>query len=272
VTLANKGRRKRCMVALSLCLPLAAFGQPPKMTSAVRHEAIEPGAKAVINRYVQACGGAAAMAKIVSQHCLFRVEMLEGRIVGKLEAFIKDPGKILMRTYFPGVGESQQGFDGKVAWSIEPKAGPKLLQGKMLEELRERALGHELYSKFQFKTMQLLGRAQFAGTECTKLRLVKHSGAETTEYFAISSGLLVGYSEVVTSSLGAVRTTVQASDYKSFDGVLMPTKCLLMTSLFDQLITLEKVESNKVDDSIFELPKPIQALASPGSLAISIQQ
>ena len=183
-------------------------------------------------------------------------------IVGDMEVFAKRPDKTLMKVNIPGIGEVVQGYDGKIGWSVNPVTGPMLLEGKMLEEFREQAsFDVDLHDESEFKSMETVEKTVFDGKPCYKLKLVRVSGKEVTEYFEVETGLLAGSTQTQETALGPVVVTGSVSDYKKFGDTLFATKLTQKLGPLTQLMTLESMEFNTVPDSVFELPETIKTLA-----------
>lgn len=221
-----------------------------------------PPAREIIARFVKELGGKSAVDKLESQHAKGRIEMQGQGVTGDLEVFAKRPDKLVMKITLPGIGELLEGFDGQVGWSMNPMTGPMILDGKMLEQIREQArFDSMLHEASQFKSMATTGRVTFEGRECYEVKLVRASGQEVTEDFDVQTGLLLGTTEVQESPLGPVKTTGVMSDYKKFGDVLFATKLTQKVGPLAQVMTFSTIEFNHVDDSAFALPEQIKTLA-----------
>jgi hypothetical protein len=220
-----------------------------------------PQAKDVLARFVKAIGGESGFAKIESQHLTGKCDMGAQGIVGDLDVFAKRPDKLVIKIKLPGVGELLQGFDGKVGWSMDPITGPMVLEGKTLEQIREQArFDSVLHNSAEFTSMETVAKTQFEGKDCYQLKLVRKSGQETTEYYAVDTGLLMGSSEVEQTPLGAISVTALVSDYRKFGDTLFATRLTQKMGPLAQVMSFEKMDFNCVDDSAFDLPAQIKAL------------
>ena len=246
-----------------LTVPIAALGQakdpaePPKKAATVKL----PSAREIIDKHVKAIGGREAILKHTSTQAKGKFEIPSMGVKGNLEVNAAKPNKLWVRVELPGLGEILNGFDGKVGWSSDPATGPMVLEGKQLEEVRARA---NYYSTFHdekdFKSMETVELTRFEGIECYKLKLVRQSGQEVTEFFDAKTGLQAGQTTTQESSFGAVPVTSVVTDYKPFDGVLIGTRITQKLANIEQVMITETVEHNKVVDSAFELPPKIKAL------------
>ena len=229
--------------------------------AAVPPAATLPAAKDVVNRFVREIGGAAAFQRIDSQRMTGRFEMTGQGITGQIEVLAKRPDKMVMKMTLPGMGDMVQGYDGKIGWSLNPVTGPMLLEGKMLDQVREQArFDAVLHPPGEFSAMETVGKAQFEGKDAYQLKLVRKSGQEVTEYYDIQSGLLLGSSELQETPLGSIPVAAVVGEYKKFGDVLFATKLVQKMGPLAQVMTFEKMDLNSVDDSTFELPAQIKAL------------
>jgi hypothetical protein len=243
-------------IALTLCWPLLA------MAAELKQESKLPPAREIIAKHIEAIGGKEAFKKIDSQRMEGKFEMPAQGLSGKLTAYGKRPDKLFIKITLPGVGDMLQGYDGEVAWAMNLATGPMLLEGTMLEQVKEQAqFDSMLHEEQDFKEMETVEVTEFGGKQCYKLRLVRQSGREVIEYYDRKSGLLVGTTEAQETPLGLVTVTSVAEEYKRFGALLFATKLTQKLGPITQVITISEIEFNKVDDSVFELPEEIKALA-----------
>jgi hypothetical protein len=255
------GRLWAAFVLSVFCWPLLAATEPAKPAPSASTNASLPLAKDVLTNFVKQIGGEAAFSKINSQHLKGKCEMGAQGISGNLEVFAKRPDKLIIKISLPAVGDLLQGFDGKVGWSMNPITGPMVLDGKMLDQVREQArFDAVLHDASEFKSMETVGKAQFEGRDCLELKLVRKSGQEETEYYDVQTGLLVGSAEVQETPLGAISVTAVISEYKKFGDILFATKLTQKMGPLAQVMSFESMEFNQVDDAVFDLPDPIKTL------------
>jgi hypothetical protein len=245
-----------------LCATWAALAAEPGKPGPESTAALPlPEAKDILARFAKEIGGEKAFAKIESQHLTGKCDMGAQGITGDLEVFAKRPDKLVIKITLPAVGDLLQGFDGKTGWSLNPITGPMVLEGKMLDQIREQArFDAVLHDPAEFKSMQTLGKTQFEGKDCYKVKLVRKSGQESIEYYDLETGLLSGSSEVQETPLGAISVTAVISDYKKFGEILFATRLTQKMGPLAQVMSFEKMDLNSVADSAFDLPQQIKAL------------
>jgi hypothetical protein len=241
--------------------PAAAVQQPSPGPAAQAPAATLPSAEQVFQRYRQAIGGAQALRRHRSRRVVGRFELAGQAIGGPLEILAAAPDKVVLRMELGGLGRVERGFDGTIGWSLDPAVGPRLLQGRELEELRDSA---EFYSELkepsQFASAAVVERTTFEGKDCYVVRVARRSGIEVTEYYEASSGLLAGSRMNSTSAMGSVPTTTVVDAYAKFDGIMMPTKVRQRALGVESVLTMTSVEHDQVPADAFAPPAAIAAL------------
>src|SRR2546429_190747 len=72
----------------------------------------------VLNKYVDALGGAAALRAVTSRVMKGTITVPAGA-KGSIAIFAKAPNKLLTVTSITGLGESREGYDGTTAWALD---------------------------------------------------------------------------------------------------------------------------------------------------------
>jgi zinc protease len=222
-----------------------------------------PPAREIIDRHVKAIGGKEAVLARTSAHMTATVSMPSAGVSGTLEVYAAKPDKILTRTTLPGIGEIQEGYDGKVAWSISPLTGASVLDGKQYEQRKfDSDFYSELRSNERYKSIMTVEKTTFDGRPCYKVRFVKPSGDEEFEFYEVESGLKAGGTSVSETPIGAVSSTMTVTEYKKFGNLLVPTtvRVEIMGGMQQIVQTVQAIEFNSVNPSVFELPASIKAI------------
>ncbi len=232
------------------------------------HAAQLPAAKEIVARYVKAIGGRDAVLKYSAVRMKGNVEMAAQGIKGDFEMWTAKPDLMGVKINLPGIGEIRTGYNGKIGWSQDPVQGPMLLSGKMLDQLRDQAqFDAILHDEKDYKSMEVLEKTTFENKPVYKVKFVRRSGQETTEYFDVDSGLQLGADSVQESAMGALPTTTVLSGYRKFGNLLMPSKMTQKIGPLEQVITISSVEYDKVPATDFALPEAIKALAEKAPAA-----
>ncbi len=253
------------LLAFTTALPHRAASQSapaaPPQPAAAKDPGL-PSAAEVLERYRTAIGGEEAFRKHTSRTVKGTFEIPAQGIKGELTMYAAAPNLSRVIVTLPGLGELQRGFDGKIGWSIDPAIGPRLLEGRELDEFRHSAEFYdELHEPGQFKSMTVVGKTTFEGQEVYELRLVRQSGFEYTEYFNVESGLMAGARVNASSPMGQTPMTSIIDEYKRFDGLLLATLTRQRMMGLEQVMTVSSVVFDAVDAKKFEQPPAIAALA-----------
>jgi hypothetical protein len=182
-------------------------------------------------------------------------------MTGTLDIYGTKPNKTLVKINIGGIGEVMEGFDGKIAWSMSPMTGPRLTEGKELEEkIFDADFYSDLHDEGRYVSMTTVDKALFDGRPCYKVSLIRKSGAEDFDFYDVETGLKAGAIGTRESQMGPMNVTQVHSDYKKFGGLLVPTSMKQSAMGVQQILTLTAIEFDSVDPKVFELPAPIKAL------------
>ena len=246
-------------LAVLACQPRAADTPAPVETPAASSSAL-PAARQILDRHVAEVGGREAMQRIQSVKTTSSLAF--SGLTGEMTAYAARPNKLLVRTTLAGVGEIRAGFDGQIAWSIDPVQGPRLLTGRELDEMKERArFDQMLKDPATYTSIQTVQRTEFEGRPVFEVKIVRPSGREETEYYDAETGLQVGQVSTQSSPMGSMQVTTVMSDYKRFGALLLATSAIQRLGPQEITITINSVEYDTVPDSVFALPPEIKALS-----------
>jgi hypothetical protein len=220
-----------------------------------------PGAREIVDRAIAALGGEDAVRRHSSRRALGRFEMPGQGLEGTLEMLTAAPDRLVVTISLPGLGELVTGFDGEVAWSINPLTGPMLLEGRQLEQMR---LDADFFAVLQapsrHRTIEVVERTDFGGRSCYKLRITRHGGEQDYEFYDAETGLPAGSILSRDSPMGPLTATTVLEDYRSFDGVLMASRAIQRSLGVEQRLIITSVEHDTLDTTAFAPPAAIKAL------------
>jgi len=221
-----------------------------------------PSAESLAARFIRAIGGREAVLGHTSTRVVGTVAVPSSGVTGSFEAFAAKPDKTFLKMTLGGIGESLEGFDGRVAWMTSALTGPMLVQGKEYEQKKFDADYYaELRTVERYKSMKTLEKTTWEGRSSYKVSLIRHDGSEEIEYFDVETGFKTG--KVVTREMmmmGAVPMTTVAGDYRKFGDVLHAATMKQIAMGAQIIMTITSVEYDKVDPAVFELPTAIKAL------------
>ena len=242
--------------------PATTGGKPSAAVDAARPAADLPDGRAIVDKFVKAIGGRDAVLAHKSEHLVGTLTVSQSGMTGSFEMYgAADPNRTLQKLTISGVGDIMSGFDGVHGWSIDPMAGPRLQVG---DELDEAKVDSDFYAELRdpktYPSVKTVERADFEGHTCYKVRLTSVNGIVDFDYYDVASGLRVGSINTRDTMMGKVTATSVNGDYKKFGNLLQPTTLIQRVTGVEQKITLQSVEYDKVDPSVFDLPAPIKAL------------
>lgn len=220
-----------------------------------------PAGRAIVDRFVEAIGGADTLRQYRSERAVGRFEVPGPGITGQIEVLSAAPNLMRQRLVVPGLGTVESGYDGSVGWLDDPTIGPLVLDGRALEQMKVDADFYAaLHGEDLYRTIETVERTTFEGTDSYKLRLVTAAGDEQFEYFSVDTGLLVGGQSVRVLPMGEFPTTTVMTEYKTFGGLRLATRWVQRSMGVEQTITITDVEFDGVDPEAFVLPARIKAL------------
>ena len=218
-------------------------------------------AKEVVARHVAAIGGEAAFKAIKSIRARGTFSMAAQGVSGEFELLAARPNKMVLRVTVSGIGRIESGYDGKVAWSIDPVSGPTVMKGRQLSETADDAFfDAPLHGPDHVKELALVGPEEFDKRKAIKIKVVFNSGNEQAEFFDAETGLQIGSEGPRETPMGVVPTVGILRDYKKFQNLQMPTTLVQKILGIEQLMQISSYEFDVVTPEVFELPASIKAL------------
>ena len=252
---AGRGFRLPLVIAAIVAVSVAGV-------ATAKNAAGLPAAEKVIAKYIKAIGGKKAYLAYDSRTLTGTMSMPAAGISGGLELLAASPNRVLARIEIEGLGTIREGFDGEVGWSIDPMSGPQVKKGKQLAQAKDQALYEAgLFPASIYETREVVGQVEFNGKQAWRVRLVSANGNESFAFFDVDSGLQLGAESVQETPMGSIPVTSTFSDYKEFDGVLIPTRLEQdLGPAGKQILEFSSVTGGGVDPSVFALPAEIKAL------------
>jgi len=180
-----------------------------------------PSVKQILDRYVQAIGGAAALEKITTRTAKGSRIGADGVLVPE-EVYQKAPDKLLTITSYPKVVFSN-GVNGTVVWGHSSQEGPTPLAEQLVAQLKRDAVFYkELKTEELYSNLSVLGRVPVGDSEAYVIQATPVGDPVEKLFFDVKSGLLVRrYSESDTA-LGKLPLQLDYEDYREVDGIKQP--------------------------------------------------
>jgi len=231
--------------------------------TAAAQEAELPPAQEVLGRFVEAIGGEKALRRPKSLEMTGEFSMPANGISGELRLYMMAPDLLRVTIEIPGIGLTQEGYDGRTAWSMDPVMGPRVKGGSELAQTRFHSDFYAaLHTQDRYESIETVARTEFGDSTCFKLRLVTRYGEEFFEYYDVDTGLLTGMERTIESPMGRVKTSEIVGDYREFAGVKMATRVVRSIGPMEQVLRIDEVKVDTLKKTAFELPAEIQALVA----------
>ncbi len=210
----------------------------------------------VLDKYVEAVGGKAALEKITSRQVKGVFDIAAMGASGTFTSWAKAPNKAATTIDVPGFGVIQQGFDGTVAWENNPMIGMRDLSGtELATRKRESTFHQELKMKELYDKIEVKGKQKIGEKDAYVLEATPAEGKVEKLYFDVQSGLLVRMDAERESPQGSALVETSFDNYKEVDGVKVPFALKQVMPQFTIELKFDEVKHNvEIEDTKFAKP------------------
>jgi hypothetical protein len=221
-----------------------------------------PTGEAVLTRYVEAAGGAAAFEAVKNRVVRARMEITSAGVVIALTAYAAAPGTMYSLAESEATGRIESGVSDGVAWENSAQRGPVVKDGLERDDALKAALFDRLaHWKEHLKSAECTGTADVGGRRTYRVVATPKAGTPETLFFDAESGLLARTEATVTTAAGAVPVVADPSDYRRVDGIMLAFASRMTVMGQERVVTIEHVEHNvAMPADRFALPAEIKAL------------
>lgn len=213
-----------------------------------------PTADQLLDKYVQALGGASAVDKITSRVMKGTIDF-GGRSL-PIDIYAKDPEKRISVTHMPD-GESVTAFNGREGWLGMTGRPVREMHGS---ELDAAAIDADLHLATDLKRMltqlEVQGREKIGDHDARVIVGQRDGKTPIRLYFDEQTGLLVRLVRYGDTALGWLPTQIDYADYREANGVKVPYRWTLARPSGRFTIQVSKMQQNvPVDDANFVKPE-----------------
>lgn len=243
---------------------IAAPAEAPKGGGEAKEPA-GPSADQLIDKYVQAVGGAAAVDKITSRVAKGTIEF--GDKSFPIDLYSKDPEKRISFTHMPE-GDNVTGFNGQEGWLGMTGHPMREMHGPDIDGASIDADLHlATHLKGMFSKASVRGTEKIGDHDAYRVIGERADKPPLQLYFDAQSGLLVRLVRFGETPLGHLPTQIDYADYREADGVKVPFRWTLARPNGRFTIQLSELKQNiPVDDAKFVKPVP----APPQGLGVQV--
>lgn len=239
-----------------IAIPVIADEEPkPEKpeTGAKPEEA--PTADQLINKYVQALGGAEVLEKITSRVEKGTISIANGPQF-PIDLFAKAPNRRMSYMHTPR-GDSITAFDGTTAWLSSPGAPLNKLDPANSEAVKlDAEFNFALHIKQIFTQLHVGQPEKIRYREANVILALQRGQPPVRLYFDKETGLLVRLVRYVETALGRLPTQIDYADYRDFGGVKIPYRWTIARPPRGRFtIQVDQVQQNvPIDDEKFAVP------------------
>ena len=226
-------------------------GSPKKVDEA--KESGGPSGEQLIDKYVQAVGGAAAIDKVTSRVMKGQIDF--GGKFFPIDIYSKDPDMRISFTHMAD-GDSVTAFNGHEGWLGAPGRPLREMHGSDFDGASIDADLHlASHLKQMFTEMRVRGTEKVGDHDAYVVAGQREGKPPIILYFDEQSGLLVRLLRFGETALGRIPTQIDYADYRDAGGVKIPYRWTLARPSGRFTIQISEVKEDiPVDDAKFVKP------------------
>lgn len=240
-----------------------ARSHQPEQAQEEAKEPSGPSAQQLLEKYVQASGGAAAIDKVTSRVMNGTIDF-GGRSL-PIDIYNKDPEKRISFTHMTG-GDSVTAFNGQEGWLGMPGRPLRAMEGSDLDAAAIDADLHlPTHLEHMFSRMRVRGTEKIGDKDAYEVVGQREGKTPMRLYFDQQSGLLLRMVRYGDTALGWLPTEIDYADYREADGVKLPYRWTLARPNGRFTIQVTEMKQNiPVDDAKFVKPAaPQEGIKAP---------
>lgn len=207
----------------------------------------------VLNKYIDAIGGRAAVEKLTSLSLTGTISTRAGQ---SLAFTIDEKANKYRETQSTRPDATARGFDGKAGWSQAGARATDLIGFPLDEALRTSDLNTALHVKEKYPMLAAAGRPTPVNGKDTIVATGRDGVTTEQFYFDSATGLLVRRVISTRTPLGQLREQIDYADFRSVAGVKIPFE--IKRTNWDSVDTLKVTDAKPnvtLDDARFDKPK-----------------
>lgn len=219
----------------------------------------------IIEKYLTAVGGRAALGKLTSRSMIGTITLSTpgGDVSGPVEILNQAPNKsrtlITLDLSAFGAGQAiiDQRFDGTSGYVIDSLQGNRDITGDLLETMKNGAFPNPFLSYKELgATVELGGKEKIGERDAYLLIFKPKSGSTVRQYIDAASYLPI---KVVVKldipQIGELEQSTELLDYRDVDGFKVPFQVKSTSRVQTSTVNITKVEHNtKIDEALFSKP------------------
>jgi hypothetical protein len=227
--------------------------------------ALAQTADEIIEKYLTAIGGRAALGKLTSRTTSGTITLSTpgGDVSGPVEILSQAPNKsrTLIKLDLSSFGAGQMTFDqrfnGTSGYVLDTLQGNRDITGNQLENMKNGSFPTPfLHYKELGATVELGGKEKAGEREAYVLIFTPKSGSVVRQFIDAESYLPIkSVAKVNLPQVGDIEQTTEFSDYRDVEGIKVAFAVRATSTVQTSNVVITKVEHNtKIDESLFSKP------------------
>jgi hypothetical protein len=255
----HRGGTKPAVDVVTARIPLEAILNPRPADPQPKAIVPDVTVEAVIQKYIAALGGEAALGKIASRTVKGTLLTAEGGVVPFEDVFASAPTRWVSTRHFgPDTGDFLTGYDGTVAWNKDNRGTAVQKEPGRSKTMMAANFQTGLSIASLYEGLAVTG-SDVVGDETAVVLSGEAKFGHQRErlYFGTKSGLLLRRSFLTEGMYGLYTTDQYFERYRPVDGVMLPLLVSEFTPDFGTVRKVSIVEHNgTIDPAMFTMPKP----------------
>jgi len=230
------------------------------------HVASAQTADQVVEKSLAALGGRAALVKLKTRASTGTITLLTplGEVSGSIETFNAAPNKsrTLIKADLSSLGAGplvlDQRFDGKSGYIMDSLQGNREMSGGQLEALKNGSFPHPFLNYKEMGASVTVSGKEKVGERDAYLLLIEHPTGPVVRLLVDAESYLPVKTiiKVEVPQLGRdVEQSTEMLDYREVDGIKLPYRLKVSSSVQNFTVEIAKIEHNvPIDDALFSKP------------------
>ena len=249
---------KRLFFSLLLLSGCAGQKVDPNPSTETESAAL-PSAESILDKALEVTNAKAQYANLQYVSMTATMEVPQANIQGTMVSHFKAPNIFVIEQDIPGIGKGKMGYNGEIGWSNDNMMGPRLLEGKELQELiMDADMTSDLNYKEWYTSIEVVELTEFNEKSAYKIKTVTAFGKESTRYFDAETGYDLGEESVVESPMGPMTIRVVYGEWTDVGGITAPKVTKVQSGPVAMETEILSIDTNPtIDDAIFDPPAVI---------------
>ncbi len=175
-------------------------------------------------------------------------------ISSTMVARFERPDHFMVAFEFPGIGHFEDGYDGEVAWSVDPTQGPRIKDpDEALRTAFDASFDGDDGWQDRYTDFRVMGLDECEDKGAWEVRMATSLGDERRYWFDRKTGLLACSRIEVKGAFGSVKTNNVYRDWEEVEGRLVPMTTVQEAMMMEIVMTTELID---LDPREFEPIEP----------------